>query len=864
MDGAALTKTVRTVEVPAFSHLWQFFSNHRIWPQETKNGKTPTGRTYLEPDPLHHTPMACFSPAEYDGRDTKDDNVLRTHFGVLDFDKITPDKLAHVLTLFSDVQRIFYSTYSHGRTPGVGSYRLVFPFSEPVDRKDWANCWLGMSSIVNFWNDPICCDLRRIYYFPCTVLGREQYRSSVYLEGTPGRNVVDPKILIQMGSKVTRGKNNPELMSHARPEVTSVGTTDILEMASELRRKKSLHYKEMGAAIKRAMDGGIYAPDGERDKWLFKLSKHIAEFFPHCDPVSVADLFRPSLERTCNAFKSGDPHTDFVKLVDKLQRALIDRHAQLEKLADEKDAKHRSLIREAFQAVGQDRDWPYTPEDVKGFADSAGVSVAEFNRRWILSVGRSFYLFVDGHYLKPIGEQAVPFSAQRDLSPATTAGVKPTDEGGFLKTPKELITEHGTLARYSKIDLMATQTMYNPIRQEIIEATCPIRSIPPERVPLVETWLKFLGGEKVELLLDWVSVVTRLDRPAAILYLCGPKSIGKTTFANGLARIWTTGGYTPMATAFSRFRESLTRCALVVANEELPLELRGRPSTALRDFMDQTERKIERKHIEDSDCVGAVRVILNANNPNLLQTEESLTSDDLDALSQRLLFIRPDPQAGAFLQALASAGIDFRNIVINQDGLAKHALWLKETRSASADNGRYFVQDVVDNELTNGLASTTGRRSAICHWLVSYLQRPALYDGQNTELMLIHSGCLFASAQAIHDAWSLYMPSHRQPTAAQVGESLHTLSSGSARVIPRKSGRSAQYYPIRIDLLIHWATRHGFSSEQEIRQALMRDSRFTDLDVAALALYSQETRARRLASLEPQHLGVYHKKNRMV
>lgn len=863
------TDTIRLEEHASLGGLWSYFQNHTVYQHETKNGKTPSGSN---PDLTGYVPpgMSAFSPAEYDGTssqskttgqwayNTSDANVLRIHFGVLDFDKITPDKLAEVLRRFDPVHRILYSTYSHGRAGGVGCYRLVFPFTRAVEVKEWAHCWAGMTAMVEGWNDQKCFDPRRLYYFPATVRGRDQYKSV----GIWGGQAVNVDALIQIGAGVIKAAKNSSLLKHERAQVLSVGITDIHEMASELRRRKSEYCKDMGKRIKEALAGRVfYAPDGERDGWLWKLAGHLAEFFPHGDPLSMAEHFRVMLGRACAAYASGDPNVDYAKLIEKIQRQQRD---YLEKKGSEeskREGHQRFLMREAFSAVHLDREHPYSTEDIARYSEDAKVDPQDFHKRLIIQRGKSHYVFVDGHYLPPIGENAFSASCLRDLAPAVSMGVHLFNDKGKPKAPKDLVAEYGTVARNSIVDMTATHTRYEPTSQTVVEASCPLRELEPKRNVIVETWLKFLGGDKVELLLDWISVITRLDRPCTILYLCGPKSIGKTSLGEGLSRLWTTEGPTPMGKVFAEFNQSLSVCPLVVANEKLPKELRGEPSTALRDFMDQTSRKLSRKFLDDSQLIGATRVILTANNPNLLQTGESLSTDDLDALSQRLLFIRPDPQAEKFMQALANAGIDFREMMTKSDVLAQHALWLKETRAIHADNGRYFVHDIPDNELSNDLACKSGQQSRLCHWLVSYLQRPAQWDDAGSGLIIRQDGCLLVSGQAIHDGWGVYMREHRCPSAEQIGEGLQALSESPARIIPQKT-LSAQYFPIRVELLIHWAKTKGFSSEQEIRHALMKETKLSDVDKVAVNLYNEDNKFRKQERDKEMQLGLWRQKQR--
>lgn len=64
------------------------------------------------------------------------------------------------------------------------------------------------------------------------------------------------------------------------------------------------------------------------------------------------------------------------------------------------------------------------------------------------------------------------------------------------------------------------------------------RDIKPERSKVVEAWLSTMCGEKLPEMQEWVRTALDTDRTCPVLYLYGPPRTGKTTFAQGLSRLW--------------------------------------------------------------------------------------------------------------------------------------------------------------------------------------------------------------------------------------------------------------------------------------------------------------------------------------
>lgn len=861
--------------LPNFAALAHVLSKHSVINYEGENGKTPKT-------------MPCFSPAEFDGqadprsktipqkfspykRGTSNENVLRIHFGVLDFDGVSPERFAQVLDRFARVEGIVYSTFSHGK-PGGGRWRLVVPFSRPVSRAEWDAVWYGLYLLSDRAADETCNDPRRIYFLPVAHASRHADARFLYWSGEPAGSTLDVDELLRRGQNASRLKEHAgRIVQHEDLDVEAFKIEDLAEHISSLMTRRSAHTKRVGMDLKKILAGEVFETvRGERNKTLFKLIASVAEGFPNASPESVAEVFRKSLVATATFHREDEGHAETVDipyLIDRFTKKASEKLADLAAKADEMHATRTQHIREAFSALDLSRETPYTPEELLGFAETSRVTIKDLKKRWIIAHGQSCYLWVDGQYMPSVGIQNLSQVAKRDLAPAYTAGVEIGDDEG-LKPPTQLLTEYGTIARRCRVDLTATTTHYLPDEQCIVEATCPLRPLVPERVLWIEAWLKLLGGEKEELLLDWISVVTRLDRAATILYLRGQKGSGKNLLADGLARLWVrSGGCTDMATLFGNWNDPVTRCPLVVADEKLPDALKTGQSAALRAAQQDMRRNLRRRFHDEAEMVGALRMIILANNRNVLATDEDLTTDDIDAFVQRVLYIEiprcednTDPlkrsPAAMYLHRLATeTDCDPQTEILKNDALAKHALWLRDTRGAAADRGRFFVHDTT-RDLENCLTVQTGIRWNVCQWIVMWLQAREAQEQFTHDGVLVWEGRLYVAIDCMVAYWDNLLSKIRTPSTATLARALEGVSDGPARTLPLKGKRTLRpYYAVRPELLAHWARETGFTTEAEIRRALMRNSKIA-FDTETAQVYNV-TPPPPLKKPAPEEFGLY-------
>lgn len=747
----------------------------------------------------------AFSPARYaPGATRAIKNVRSVGFGVLDIDKVSPETIATLPGLLDGVAHILYTTWSHTQHLPKWCVRVVVPFTRPVLTMEWERFWHAMNVRFADLNDPQCKDPSRLYFVPSCppeALDRAIYHVE---QGAP----LDVDALLRAAPVAGTSLTLSETPS--RTEI--VHEDDLKKFAQGLRRRAAPYQQSLGRRVLEALDGRPFAEPGERDDTIFKLAGVLAEAYPRAKADSIAQLFGPAL----SLMGEDCPSVEDVA-------AKITRHQ--DRLATETQVKQQDQlldqqrrIRDAFGGNG--RITPYTEAELDAAARAQHTDRDGLAQRWIIQAGSSYYFLLSGRYTYPVPTEAAANAALRDLAPATSAQVecwRLTRDGVTTKTIQELVRDYGSVASRVTVSLLEQHSRYDPETRRLIEAPCPLRALKPTYCSEVQQWLELLAGTAREVLLDWLAVVTDLTEPCAAVYFDGAPGTGKTLLADGLARLWTTTARpTPLDNAMGQFNDALTTCPLVLADEQVPKDHRGRTRTAdLRQFIQARTRTLNRKFLPSATLDGAARLIITANNRELLLSQEHLTSNDIRAITNRLIYIQCASDSAEYLESL---GMDTVRTFVTEDKIAKHALWLRDNRPVQ--RGRRFYVEGHDSELHRALTVGAGLRSAVCNWLVAYLLNPKPVDATGDNLVRIYKGKLYATARGLSQRWDAYETHERAPGASRLSSALTGLRKGTREKFIAGDGRRTHYWCIDEENLYAWAEHNGFSTREVLQEIL--------------------------------------------
>lgn len=779
------------------------------WPEVV--GCIPQHKPYL--DKQRDVPM--FGPHEIrEGQPCSIATVLAVSFGVLDLDdwsKEVPgwpeDELIKLLAdLHDEIPYVFASSWSH---PGGGKVRgrILVPFSRPVLPSEWPRFWPILNErYARGRADTKCKDPSRRYWVPAYEEGGTA--APIYARSDTGKPIDVDAIMLDAGATGFTGGATPT-------------RDDLRRLSDRWASGKKENLQKLAKCLRLVVRGDAFEGPGERDNMLFQLCAEIVSRWPTLDVDEASKLFAPSLALMGPDAPTAEKAADMMR---RRQRGMVNSRA--------------IMIREAF---GTDRTDPYSSAELEGFAEQMGIPPDRLRQRWVIQRGSSFYVFVAGAYRRYSTEDVVA-AAQRDLAPAITAQVDTqiaTDKGVRPRTALELVKDFGSVATSVEVDLSAQMAYYDEERFAMVEAPCPIR-VKAQESPEIARWLELLAGpEKHERLLQWIAAVTMIDQPSAALYLEGAGGAGKTLLACGLAKIWSPDRPTTLDEAMGDFNEPIMRCPLVFGDEVAPVDARGRLQTSLmREFIQARSRPLKRKYQPNATLRGCARLILAANNRNLLATAEHLNENDINAIVERFFYLMVylpagcDPKRPPAREYLESLGQQRVEEWVSKDEIARHALWLRENLEVPRKS-RFLVGGEA-SDLTRSLATSTGLRAEVCHWLVGFLLTPKPFrlKAHVAHLVRVSRGRLLVNARAVTEFWGDYVQNDRDPPRAmQVSQALTGLSNG--RVFLKHKGEKVAYREIDLENLREWAVTTQYADVDTLVRALLDLDEDTADEVAA-------------------------------
>lgn len=302
--------------------------------------------------------------------------------------------------------------------------------------------------------------------------------------------------------------------------------------------------------------------------------------------------------------------------------------------------------------------------------------------------GRSRYIWDAARksYTEPIGNDDSYKAAFIDLWGAVY--------GLRSATTLSLLNNHGTFVDDVILDLTAEAPR--------IEATHRARSLVlpvGKRVKVdpvyhedVNEWIDALAGADPDGLRSWLHYALKFDHPLCALYLSGSPSAGKSMIAQAVAQ-FLSGTYVEFDEAVSRFNGRLRNSPLIWLDE-----VSGEPATGkFRSLVGNSTHKIERKGVDAETLRGNLRMVITANNEDALGLDDIRTIHDVEAITQRVRYIRVGNEAADLLRK--RGGRDYTaDWVLKPNGtpgkLCEHISWLAEHYTPPVRGSRFRVEGI--------------------------------------------------------------------------------------------------------------------------------------------------------------------------
>jgi len=571
------------------------------------------------------------------------------------------------------------------------------------------------------------------------------------------------------------------------------------------------------AAINAVLMGQSFADSGNRDAVMQAVCSTIVWISPTArtmDPVVLARVLEASL--SIWAAEPGAEKTldeELEKAAEKLARAQEDFRV--------KDAKQspqlQALARALRKSIGPDEpDEPNEPSDDQH--ESAFV-----RQHAIIQHKTTFHVFdfnEPQRYSHPLTRDEVLVYARDAWETTAIFDLTYINDKDVekQKTIGRILQEYATNARKIIGDMTLQESYFSTDEREFYHAVLPLRNLTPRFDTNIATWLLLLSSDH-EKLLDWLAVVTFLDKPCCALYLSGATGSGKNLLSEGVARLWQDGGPTLIENVIggSGFNADIFQCPLIYVDEGLPKGVKD-ISIKLRALIGATSFTSTEKYLANHRVRGSVRLLIGANNDSVLSMgSENMTQEDMKAVSRRFLHLSATEAAADWLVENNPANCLTDRWVVG-DLMARHLLWLRDNRVVTP--GKRFIVEGESSEIHRRLLMQ-GPHQDVFEWLVRFMSAPEILTKvyrtkKETPLAQVGAGKLLVNTQGAIDCWDLYMKTPVHKNGAQyIGAALKKLSNGT--INKKVDGKRCNFHKIDSDNVFGWATEYQIGDLDQMK-----------------------------------------------
>lgn len=613
----------------------------------------------------------------------------------------------------------------------------------------------------------------------------------------------------------------------AREPANVVTRQAINDYARKLKRRAKGDSSVVGEALLRLAKGETLSDDVEAWRGLAtKCAYELARAFPNERPERLADHFRPSFSTMRHAGSTALPTEDDVLAyittrLDSQRRAREEREQQREHDAE----------RQIELATNGARSKPYTKQEVTTWRSTVGLE----DNNWIVVNGKSLYVFCDGSWNGPYNELEFEASGRRDLAAAEQGGFvylnKIGEDGEVKAIPlKALVQRYGRQADV-RIEMWSERAWFSDEDNALVLAGPVQKKIKPKYDPQVDAWLRSMTGrdanpnkreaeqntknDDFDVLCDWLACVVETRYPLVALYLQGDAGHGKGLLAEGLAKLWK-GTFIKPEDMWHRngFNAGLAQSPFVWVDEYFPEWMR--PSEVLRRGIAEREHTLTRKHRDPVKVFGCIRVLIGANNADVLDRNESLTKADHDAIATRYAHISVQAAAFAYLNSI---GVKTRTAFVEDFRIAAHALWLNEKRFQVLEKrGARFLVEPNNAKIANLGVAKKPEASAFLTALIR-----AVAENRKTEWYAVADDSLWVSSvEAVLQA-RLIDPSLRITETTMI-RALRAMSTGKRQAHRTKGDKQIKMWQLDMSVVKSWCEETGIADYDDVKKAMKKQS----------------------------------------
>jgi hypothetical protein len=516
---------------------------------------------------------------------------------------------------------------------------------------------------------------------------------------------------------------------------------------------------------------------GRRNGFLAALSGYLAAQFPFAGGVSQLfegvgwDLFNVDGKYPLDAFE-----TMIGRFQDKEQAGVAAAQA-------EREAERARIISELS---GGERDFTITEDEIAHLVEVFGPHWIQF--LFAIRKRDIYVLRPDGSYdPDPVMRDTV-FVAARDRLAVFGDYVEydyEDEKGTHRKSISTFLEEYATVVRHVVFDLANPRGGYDAKTQTIYLAAAPPQVDPVEH-PEIQRWLEHHDTH----LIDMIATMPHLSKMLPALVLTGTKGAGKTLLAIGVGQIYGRSCLDADA-ALGQFNASmLSKQPIIFMDEKAASAYEREGTTLIRKFVTQGVRQLDEKFQARVELLGYPRLIVAANNADVLATAQDMSTEDREAFAERLVHI--DMDAGKDHLARQP---HIQTYWLDRRWLAEHIFWLSKNWEVQHPGRRFAVANN-NTALHDGLASKSGSASDVACWLLRYVTNP------NTAKHLpisFDGGILRVNSGAIIQGWSIYLDGHSPPSPSKISRALRSLASTRQKIKWVQGGTQKRVNAYQID-----------------------------------------------------------------
>lgn len=749
------------------------------------------------PDPWTPLPVEdkraapMWSPASFDGRGMRAENVQYVDYLSLDFDGpknergeslgLDDDQIARITKARVGYATILHTTWSHGLHDRV-KLRVTWQLSRSVMPHEWRAFWtravaaLGLIGVA----DSNASDATRRFFVPCY----EPSRRSLYKANVTEGMALDVDAVLASAALPT------DEFPLAPAIVADATFDDLADLAKRLRRQ--FPNRPTTIALNAIVRGDAFAMPGNRDNALFQVCRDLVQHMPSYSAASVAELFTPSLN------KMGSDAPTVWEIEEKIRRAQSDRAKALAAQSRNHSEREAERLRDSFDG---DRSDAYTSEELHDRTTRRQPWIVQFeNTYWHYHCQRG--------YLERSKEEA-PLSVLTDFAPAIAAGhfvaSRPTEKGSDVRLsyPEVFTLNGGIKAEDVEYSYHARRTHYDPISRRLVIVTVEPR-VPAVYHAAIDGWISNAFPEHAHQVRQWLAMAPDLARPLVALFIRGEPGAGKSLFARAFAKLWGHESPVDARDALGTFPAQLIRNPLIFADETLPTDYRGDVrSEEIRRLISDRRRDVNRKHKPAIALDGCIRMIAAANNLTALSLKYGSNDDDRRAVIERFRFVEMRRVEGLS---------QYSEQII--ETLAEHAMWLhmQWREGGSPREGRFGLP--FDSDAHLKIMRASGTQSKIVELVHAHLVSP-------NHGMLVNRPKdqeLYVSLHDLWGHWAKHFHNEKPPSKRELRACLQTLCDGARQIW--HAGRNRRMWIFDQDEILSFAREINGGDDAEERAAL--------------------------------------------